>query len=195
MAEAASSSAHKSGPFRFSSSGQSTELDPSGAHDDESPLIQHSSRAATLYSRINIRSYLPDTKWTTIFTSIIVLQSITAIVLGVIIDRRYSTLVRLVKFNSTRYLVLGQLCTIVIESVYLIFLCLDCIRTHNIVEAIGVCLNCLTMLLFVGIGMKVPLDLPYPSNLKDLYVTLLAVLAVGSASTSYATWILSREFA
>ncbi|KAK5718317.1 hypothetical protein LTR17_015670, partial [Elasticomyces elasticus] len=127
MAEAASSSAHKSGPFRFSSSGLSTELDTSGAHNDESPLIEHSSRAATWYSQINIRSYFPDTKWTTILTSIIVLQSITAIVLGAIIDWKYSILIRLVEVNAIRYLVLGQLCTIVIESVYLIFLCLDCI--------------------------------------------------------------------
>ncbi|KAK3652640.1 hypothetical protein LTR56_002005 [Elasticomyces elasticus] len=59
------------------------------------------------------------------------------------------------------------------------------------------------MLLFVGMGM----DSPSPMiagflnndhdfhNPKDLYLALLAVLAVGTASASYATWILSREFA
>ncbi|KAK5691120.1 hypothetical protein LTR97_011772 [Elasticomyces elasticus] len=202
MAEAASSSAHKSGPFPFTSSGLSTELDTSGAHDDESPLIQHSSRAATLYSQLEIGSYLPDTKWTTTFTSITVLQSIMAIVLGAIIDRKYSMTFRQGDAvpSSYRYLVLGQLCTIVIESVYLVFLSLDCIRTRNIVEAIGVCLNCLTMLLLVGLGMEGPVFLvpAYNSSefsLEDLYITLLAVLAIGTASASYATWILSREFA
>ncbi|KAK5718320.1 hypothetical protein LTR17_015673 [Elasticomyces elasticus] len=151
----------------------------------------------------SLQRFLPDTKWTIILTLIILFQGILSITLGRMIDGAYSDLWnggidrndQSETQNPIVTLVDGQFYTIVIESSYLVLLCLDCVYKRNIVEAIGICLNSLSMLFLVGIGMSSSMGVSYYTLVRWPYIELLVVLAVGLICASYVTWKLSNEFA
>ncbi|KAK4902062.1 hypothetical protein LTR27_000964 [Elasticomyces elasticus] len=111
------------------------------------------------------------------------------------LDRAYSKLLSSDIPSPVASLVHGQFYTIIIESTYLIVLCLDCVYKRNIVEAIGICLNSLSMLFLVGIGMSSSMEVSDGVLVRWPYIVLLAVLATGLISASYATWKLPHEFA
>ncbi|KAK3652643.1 hypothetical protein LTR56_002008 [Elasticomyces elasticus] len=194
---------HRPQPYRVPIS-SSTELVRHGSHGHRHQPTQSAGVLAVEWDYVrSLQRFLPDTKWTIILTLIILFQGILSVTLGRMVDGAYSDLWnggidrndQSETQNPIVTLVDGQFYTIVIESSYLVLLCLDCVHKRNIVEAIGICLNSLSMLFLVGIGMYSSMGVSYDTLVRWPYIELLVVLAVGLICASYATWKLSHEFA
>jgi len=70
--------------------------------------------------------FIPNTPWTIAFASIIVVQSLASIGLGAGLYRTYMASFEhhMTATWYTEAVVIGQLCTILLESVYLVGICL-----------------------------------------------------------------------
>ena len=206
MADVIAFAPHQPELYRLRESLESNGITPKPRDEEtlqaDESFPQSTARRGGVSKLHYIRSWLPHTRLTICLTVIVGIQGVVAITLGVLINRVYSQgLMRLkVESGSTfavEFLSLGQLCTTTIESTYLLMLCLDATWTRNVVEAIGVCLNSLSILFTAAIGMWTVLysesfmihftaeDAYHDAQtqlLKQLYIALLSVVAIGTLS-------------
>jgi len=163
-----------------------------------------------------LQAWLPNSRLTVWLTTIIGLQGTFSIAMMIAIYISYGRMFDKAQTightglgPDVNTLALGQLITVTIESIYLMILCLDATRTRNVVEAIGVCLNSLSMLITVAVGMwaasdaesltrnALPLEIRKQGEecLRRIYIPLLCMLAISTLGASFVAWRLSYEFA
>jgi hypothetical protein len=157
-------------------------------------------------------SYLPDTKWTIIFTVTLVLQGLLVVALEACLFVLWHRQMSAVKndynvLTNISGVLPAQLSTICIETIYQVVLFLDAIRLRNIVQAYGIVVNNLSILVFTILGLIAVHDahdylahntpdwhLKWPQMFR-VFVVLLAVLAASTLFLAIAAWKLSSEFA
>lgn len=172
------------------------------AKDDEHPSSASVSPLATRTAgrlRGVYRRYLPTTKWTIIFTLLMLAQSVACIIIGSVIFRLGWDGPSL--FSLT---LLAHFVTTTVESLYQLVLALEAVRLKNTIQVLGAYVNNLSILVFVCLGMAQvtamvahfaePTYGPW-TQICRLYVALTASIAICSATMWLAAWRLYDEFA
>jgi len=175
-------------------SGLSGDYATYGVNGDDESLLRDNMSGVRKHRWPTWRDFIPTTPWTISLTLVVLVQSLATIGLGAGLYWPYASS----NLRAVQLIVLGQLCTVVIESCYLVGLCLDATRTLNIVEAIGVCLNSLSMLILVAISRSSTMHMQdgrMGNVVGNIYIAMLTVLSAGTLGASYITWRVSYEFA
>ena len=127
--------------YRYSSHELSSEV-RTGKHADDAEQL-HTSR---------LRSYIPRTTNTLLFTLLTVVQACICIgleikiILGVTPTEDMGNLMTL-----PRQVELAQFCPVVFECLYQIFSSMDAARSKNIIQVIGLCFNNCSMTILVAL--------------------------------------------
>ncbi|KAK5120570.1 hypothetical protein LTR85_006226 [Meristemomyces frigidus] len=101
----------------------------------------------------------------------------------------------------------AQLVTITVESLYQLVLALDAVRLKNTIQTCGVCVNNLSILISVSLGMAQAssllnylitgglTDTPGWDEFRGLHIALLASISVSSVGMCLMAWKLYDEYA
>lgn len=170
------------------------------------------------------RTYIPKTTLTRSLALILLLQAIICIGLeGCVFGWAVSTYTESVAacmgdadcdVNVDGVLPLvGPLVTIIFESVYQVFLSLDAARRRNTIQVIGICLNNLSMCVFIRLAFFATLDIMLTTTFNDVQLgyhdiiatsgyaairsalhALIIIPVLNTAALCFVAWRLYREF-
>jgi len=110
--------------------------------------------------------------------------------------------------GALKQVFLGQLVTVIFESIYQIVLSLDAIRLRNAVQIFGICLNNLAMVIFIVLGFLsvtsitgwlydlggLRIDMKLFKGMPDYFVSVIVISSVSTIALGMVAWKLYTEF-